>query len=276
MLRLALGVVLAAGLLWQPIPTHADTTERLVETLRLDEVIEIMRLEGLDHGAEIGESLLGPRAGRAWTATVSAIYREEALQARFASLLEAALEGDAAVAEDIEGFFGSETGQRILELEIGARRAMLDPAVDEDARSALVAMRAEEAPRLELLERFAAANDLIEQNVAGGLNSTFAFYTGLRDGGAPGFDIGEKDMLADVWGQEEEIRADLEEWLFAYLALAYGPLEDGELDAYIAFSELPSGQALNAALFAAFNGLFEETSWQLGQAAGQLLASEDI
>jgi hypothetical protein len=276
MLRRTLLALLAAAALLLPSAALAGRADDLIRLLRLGEVLEIMGLEGLKHGEEIGDGLLGPRRGSGWETRVAAIYAGERIEARFRRHLDAALAASDKELGRIDAFFGSEIGQRILELEIGARRAMLDPAVDADARAAAVDLRVTDGDRFEKLERFAAANDLVEQNVVGGLNSTFAFYRGLRDSGAPGFDMTEGDMLAEVSGQEADIRDDIEEWLFGYLALAYSPLAPEEVEAYIAFSEAPEGQLLNAALFAAFNRLFEEVSLELGLAAGQLLAAEDI
>ena len=259
-----------------PALAEAGRADALMRTLRLAEVIEIMRAEGMEHGAEIGASLLGPRAGRHWKMTVSGIYGTDRMTEMLGKRLSAALpESDAALDAMID-FFGSERGQRLIELEIGARRAMLDDEIDAAAREALTEMQAADDPRLDRLRRFAEANDLVEENVAGGLNATFAFYMGLLEGGAPEMPMGESEVLADVWAQEAEIRADIEEWLFAFLALAYRPLDDDDLDAYIAFSESTEGQALNAALFAGFNAMFETISRDLGLAAGRLLQGEDI
>ena len=65
-------------------------------------------------------------------------------------------------------------------------------------------------------------------------------------------------------------------WLLTFLGLAYQPLSDADLDAYIAFSETPAGQVLNRAQFAAFDALFAEVSHRLGVAAAGHLAGEDL
>ena len=273
--RLALSfvVVVCVSL---PAAASSDRLAVLVETLRLPELIEIMRAEGIDHGVEIGDSLLGPRAGRGWADTVARIYRPERMLEVMTAGLEATLPADGTFLDEIIVFYGSERGQRVTELEISARRAMLDDAVDEAARERWAAMVAEEDPRIPALRRFAEVGDLIEENVVGGLNSTYAFYMGLLDAGAAEFPMSEGDVLADVWAQEPGIRAEIEEWLFAYLALAYGPLSAEDIDAYVAFYEGEAGQALNAALFAGFHAMFESISRELGRAAGRVLEAEDL
>ena len=57
--------------------------------------------------------------------------------------------------------------------------------------------------------------------------------------------------------------------------LAYEDLSDAEMDAYIALSESPAGQAVNAILFSGFDGLFEAISNDLGRAAAGFIAGED-
>jgi hypothetical protein len=93
-----------------------------------------------------------------------------------------------------------------------------------------------------MLRRFAEANDLIESNVAGALNANLAFLKAMAEAGGGGTVGGDAEaMLAEVWGQEAAVRAETEAWLFPFLALAYQPLSDSDLEAYVAFSETPEG-----------------------------------
>lgn len=83
-------------------------------------------------------------------------------------------------------------------------------------------------------------------------------------------------MLAEVWAQEPDIRAETESWLYPFLALAYKPLSDADVEAYLAFSESEAGRAMNAAMFAAFDEVFREISHDLGRAAAEMLSGRDI
>jgi hypothetical protein len=122
-----------------------------------------------------------------------------------------------------------------------------------------------EDPRIDLLTDFIETNDLVERNVSGALNSNFAFYRGLSDGGAFEVEIPEELMLAEVWGQEPELRRDTIEWLYSFQLSAYSGLEDADIEAYTAFSATDAGAALNAALFAAFDTVFNQLSYELGE-----------
>lgn len=273
--RLA-GLALVLALAWLPAAAAAGRAEALSQVLRLSEVIDILRIEGLEHGTEIGETMLGPRAGTAWQREVDRIYGAERMARLMGESFEAALPGSDEAIDTIVAFFESPRGQTLIGLEISARRAMLDDAVEEAARETLAEMRAAADDRLAMIERFADANALVEENVAGGLNASFAFYMGLIEADTPGMAMSESDVLAEVWAQEAEIREDIEGWLFAFLALAYQPVPDDDLEAYIAFSRTPEGQALNVALFAGFNAMFEAISRDLGLAAGRMLQGEDL
>jgi hypothetical protein len=181
---------------------------------------------------------------------------------------------DADVAE-VTAFAQRETGVRVFEGELQARRAFLDPAFEEAAGERFRRLAAENDPRIDLLTRFNTINDLVERNVMGALNGNFAFYRGLADGGAFEVDVPEELMLAEVWGQEAEMRAELIEWLFSYQTAAYSRLSNAEIEAYVALGETDAGQALNAALFEGFNVLFDKMNYELGRAAGIFIRGED-
>ena len=248
----------------------------LTQTMRIGEIIEVLRDEGIDYGKTLETDMFPGAGGPGWAAEVDRIYdavrMQDAFQGGLARQLARAPDGIASM----QDFFGSDLGQKVLRLEIEARRALLDDAAEEAAKLAWEDMSGSDSGRVALLERFAAANDLVESNVMGALNANLSFYQGMAEGGAFGGEMTEDQMLADVWGQEAEVRQQVADWLFPYLALAYAPLTDEELEAYIAYSESPAGQQLNAALFAAFDGVFTPVSKALGLAVARELQGQDI
>jgi hypothetical protein len=254
----------------------AGQVAALAETMKIPDVVEILREEGVAYGATLDESMFAGSAGPDWTASVEALYDAGRMQEVFLSALARELGPHADRVPAMEAFFGGDLGQRILTLELEARRALLDEAVEDVARLAWEEMQAEGGPRVDLLGRFVEANDLIESNVMGALNSNLAFYQGMAEGGAFEDAMTEEQMLTDTWAQEPQIRAQTEGWVFTYLALAYGPLSDEELDTYVAFSTSPEGQILNDALFAAFDEVFRPISRGLGLAAARQLQGQDI
>lgn len=270
-------ILVAAFLCALPLRAASADPAALLTTLRIPEMIAVMQDEGIAYGDELEEQLFPGAGGTRWDQAVARVYDEPALLERFQSAFAARLAADPQAMDQIAGFFGTDRGQQILILEIGARRALLDEAAEEAAAVSVDDMRARDDPRLALLERFATANDLIEQNVSGALNANFAFYQGMSDAGAfDGAKMTEADMLAEVWAQEPDIRAETESWLYPFLALAYKPLSDADVEAYLAFSESEAGRAMNAAMFAAFDEVFREISRDLGRAAAEMLSGQDI
>ena len=194
-----------------------------------------------------------------------------------ALLLQGMAEGmEPARIDPLISFFQTDLGQRIVQLEVSARRAMLDPSVEAAAREYLALMQDEQAPRLDMLVEFATVNDLVEANVSAALNANYAFYTGLNDAGAFGEARSEDELLREIWQQEEDIRLETELWVMSYLALAYQPLSDEEMQAYLDFSATQACLHMNAQLFAAFDIIFRIISREMGLAAAAFMAGEDI
>ncbi len=280
MLRAAL---VSATVALMPLSVSAQTAgdddlDPLMEAMGISEVLEIMREEGIAYGGELAADLFGGagpgNTPKSWAATVGDIYSIPRLEASVRVTLAEELAGsdtDAMLA-----FFESDLGQRIIGLEVSARRAMLEEDVEDASRDLVLDMIETQDPRLDLLETFTEINDLIENNVVGAMNANFAFYTGLADGGAFEDEFTEDQMLSDVWSQEDAIRDDTVDWVYAYLALAYRPLSDADLQAYIDFSETEPGAVLNQALFTAFDDMFVSVSLALGRAAAGHMAGEEL
>ena len=247
----------------------------LSDVLQIGPVIEVMREEGIAYGQEMEDSMFPGQGGAGWQAMVAIIYDAPSMRERFDASFDATLVGSPEV-DAIRDFFASDLGQRVLSLEIEARRAMLDPAVEEAATLAYEQMRASDDPRDQALQSFVEANDLIESNVMGAMNASLAFYRGLADVMGPEAAMPEDQMLDDVWSQEPDVRAETVDWLFPYLALAYKPLSDEDLAAYQVFSESVAGEALNAALFAAFDAVFVAVSRDLGRAAARQMQGQEL
>lgn len=272
-----LGLVAAA-----PMPTLAQTQAMqpdiasLSQTLNIDSLIAVMRDEGLANSSDMEADLFPGQGGAAWAVVVDKIYDAPRLREKFDTALTKALQNDPATADAMQGFFGSALGQRIIALEVEARRTLLDDAAVETATDVWTRLQADKAPRAGQIERFAQANDLIESNVMGALNANFAFYRGMAAGGAFAQPMSEADMLAEVWAQESAIRQETADWLYPFLTLAYQPLTDTELDSYIAFSDSAAGKKANAAIFAAFDAMFVHISQELGQSAARVMAGQAI
>jgi len=263
-----------AGLVFLAGPALADRAgdvSRLITALRFEETIEIMRDEGLRYGSEVGQEMLAEGELARWDAIVAQVYDRDAMQARVTEGFATALDG-VDLAPLLTFFEGP--GQEIVALELAARKSLLDPEVETATEKLYSQMVKDGDVLVERVDVFIDDSDLIERNVTGALNANLVFYTGLADGG--GFDLPEADMLADIWAQEEDMRKQTEIWLRSFLVLAYQPLARSKLEAYIALYQSPAGRDLNRALFAAYDGMYEDLSYQLGRAVALQMQGEDL
>lgn len=252
----------------------AEDARAVYEALLLPGIIDVMAQEGAAHGDDLAEALFPRVVPAGWPEVVRAIYDPARMEAEVLAALEESLAGEEVAA--ILSFVTAEPGRSLVARELAAREAFLDPEIEQQAKEAAAVAMAEGSPRLELLRRYAEVNDLVETNVVGALNTNAAYVLGLMDGHALSPDMTEGDVLADVWAQEPQIRADTTEWVHAYLLDAYEGASDADIEAMIAFSETEAGQAMNRALFDAFDGAFVRISRELGRAAARYMTTEEL
>lgn len=250
----------------------ADDVDALAEALRFGEVVEIMRGEGLDYAETLSADMLPGGSTDAWEAAIETIYDTDRMEATVRASFSAGMSGTDLA--PLLAFFREGPGAEFVRLENSARAAMSDEGVEEAAREAARAARADPDDRFELIDEFVRINDLVESNVEGAMNASYQFYMGLADGGQ--LEMSEDEILRDVWSQEEEMRADTGEWVYAFLLMAYRPMSDEALEAYIALSGTPEGRALNTALFDAFDKMYGEISYALGLAVARNMGTQEL
>ena len=259
-----------------PLPALAQDArfDALYDALGLPEVVEIMREEGFDYGGSLAETMLPGGGDPRWPAVLEQIYDTQMMNEELQGAMAEVLSGD-----DIDAildFYTSDLGEKIVGLEVSARRALLEPEIEEASKEAATLQRLDETPRAALATEFIVANDLIESNVVGSLNSSYAFYMGLIDGGAMPAGVTAETAIEDIWAQEPEVRNDTTDWVYSFVLLAYQPLTDDELQQLIAFSRTDAGEELTDALFLAFDGLFEDISRGLGLGLARFMATQEL
>jgi hypothetical protein len=257
-----------------PLTAQLDQTDVLFDALGLPEIIDVMRQEGIVYGDTLAADMLPGGGTPRWTQAVSEIYDTTRLEADVRASFVQALDGT-----DIDAmldFYTSDLGETIVGLEISARQALLDPEVEDASKEFAMLQRVDETPRFLLSQSFVDANDLIEANVVGSLNSSYAFYLGLIDGGVMPAGVTPDTALQDIWAQEPETRENTTLWVYSFVMLAYQPLTDAQLQELIAFSTTDAGKDLTRALFGAFDGLFDDVSRRLGLGVAQFMATQEL
>lgn len=253
---------------------EAPDLHRMLVGMGMYDIITLMGAENTRGGADLEEQLFPGAGGAAWQAMVARLHATD----RMIGMFEAEFNRDALTPEQvaiIQAFMSSDVGQRMVAGEVAAREQFLEDAAVVTANDVFMAAVESADPRLEILQRLNEVNGLVDRNVSGALNLRFAFYRGLIDGGAFDGDVPEDLMLAEVWGQEPEVRHMTIEWLFSYQLAAYANASDADLEAYLALYESDAGRAVNAVLFAAFDEMLADLSYELGAAAAMFIAGED-
>ncbi|SDG04445.1 DUF2059 domain-containing protein [Sulfitobacter delicatus] len=266
--------VLIAPLLWLlALPAWADARMTvLVDLMELREAAAILRDEGQIHAGTLNQDMLGGQGGPGWQMQVDTIYDSERMVEMVRQAMEERLES--ADLEAAIGFYSSDLGGRVIELENAARAAISDAEVEDAARARFAEIEGSDDPRLAQITRLVDAADMIDRNVTTALNSNFQFLRGLLDGGA--LSDSEEDLLADVGTDVDAVTEDTTAWVYAYMLLAYHPLEEAELARYADFAETEAGRALNQALFDGFGRAYEDISYALGRAVALNMTAEEL
>ncbi|WP_171098956.1 DUF2059 domain-containing protein [Ruegeria sp. HKCCD7255] len=262
--------LLIAALLCAGPLAASDNLERLAKAMHLADVAEILRTEGLEQGKDLNETLLNGRAGQYYEEQIDLLFDETRLHDQIASALDRKMT-DAQI-EKAAIFFESELGQSIVTLENAARRAFWDEQI-EDYAIASYRDADRDSPFYRLIEEYIRLNNLIELNVQGSMSAHYNFYLGLSEG-RDSFASSDSFLLGLL--DDEVSKAETTEWLFSFLLMAYRPLSEAELRENIAFSRTETGRALNRALFAGFDDIFDGIWYQLGTAVSKEINASDL
>ncbi|MGR3436478.1 MAG: hypothetical protein ACU0CO_16590 [Shimia sp.] len=272
MIRAALAAAALSVAFWAA-PVQADIA-RLSQAIGLPEVVAIMADEGRAGAGGMVEESFGGRGAATWPGIVAGIYDAEAMRARVEDEMDGLI--GAPAREAAIAFFEGEVGRRIVRMEIAARAAIADPEIEAVAEDIAAEARSADAPVAAQVAEFVEVNDLLDQNVEGGLRSSFEFTKGLVDGGALPPSTTDETIMADVWAGLGQKREETATWLGAYLTMLFSSLEADDVDAYIAFSRTDAGQELNAAIMGGFDVLFADMSRRLGTEAATFLTAQDL
>lgn len=259
-----------------PAALSAQTAgmDRLFDTLRMSDLLEIMSIEAESHATALEAELFPGGGGASWQQISARIHNPARSQARLADVMARSL-----TAETLEGviaFFDTDLGTTIITAEVETRRAFLDPDIERAAEDLALDRMSDAPDRYDRVKSYMRINSLVQQNVAAALNSSLALYRGLQEGGAYDGDLTTDMILRDVMESEPELRISTARWLEAFLGLAYDRLSDAEFDQFLEFSASPAGQAFNTAIFDGFSSLFEDQSYALGLAAARYMGGTDL
>ena len=259
------------------VPFQLSASEEIardvVTQMRFGEIIQIMHDEGISDSSELPKDLMMGQLGTSWEQSLGMIYDIEMMTRTVETLFLGSLGTENL--EGILGFVSSEAWQTAIDLELAARHAMLTPEIEQTAYGNYYRALSKNTQLVSDLEALVDSVDLVEQNVVGALNGMYQFNVGLVDGG---LDMGyaEDELLTQIWAEEENIRNEVSEWMYAFLVLAYGSMERQTLLDQIRFFETSEGRRLNSAMFDAFDGMLNDIAYQLGYALAGMMRERTL
>ena len=243
------------------LTAQADTEgERLFDAMGIPALVAAFAEDGRQTIPEIDAGFLGGQGGDVFFETAQRLYDPARIEAELRSSFIRRV--DPQDARQALVFFDSAQGQRIVELEVQARQAIVDDAVEAAAKAA------SDSPGAEV-ERLSSVRDLVEVNTDISVAARFAFYDGFH-AAAPSTDT------PDVEGQRGTIAEETRAWITGYYMLVASAVEDDDLDIYAAFWETDVGQGVDAALSQAFEESYVALSYGLGQTVGRLMPQNDL
>ncbi len=257
------------------LDTDSPEAYAFFNAIGIYDLLVIVAEESVAGADQIRVEFFPDLAPEIWESEMRTLFDIDALVTGF----EAAWQDEAVDAEAravILDFFDTDLGQDIVAAEIAARAGMADPGIAEAARAAVMMAERENDPRLERFAAFSADLGLVDRNVTAMMNAQIQFLTGLADAGGMEPALPQDELLSFIAAQADDLRAEAEEWLAAYQLMAYGALSPEVFDAFAELNATPEGQALAAAVFAAFDTVFDRTQYDLGRLAARYAAGDDI
>lgn len=281
-------VLLWAGLTVQPAAVIADDLAdnriaqsavegRLWAALRLDDLLPILQSEALVQADDMAAILFERGSDAGWVDRVAEIHDPQRLAELLREGMTTALaeQPTEAISAGV-AFYETDLGRQIARLDLQGRQAMLDSDAEAAAIAAYRDAERIGGQRVDQLQELLDQTDLIEQNVASGLNAALAFAYGFADAGGYQVPMSEAEILAETWAQEGEIRSQTQEWIMAYLYLAYAPLTEDELGAFVRFATSDAGRALWSTQMSGFDHVYRTTSYDMGQAAALHISGRQL
>ncbi len=244
----------------------------LLSLVRIDEMVDVVREEGLSEYQGMPFDFFGGDFGNIWTDGLDRVFNEieltNSIEQDFLNVI-----GETPRA-DIVSFLESDAWQVAVDYELKGRIAMLDPGVSDAAMTAYWNSFEKNTRRIQDITDLIETGDLINSNVVGAMNSMYEFNLGMI---SEGLDLGmsEDDILVQIWSEEDSLRFDISEWIYSFLLLAYDPLETDLLQEQIEFFKTSEGKRFNRALIESFDRAYSRISFELG-AAIAILAREQV
>jgi len=248
--------------------------ERMYSTLRINEILSILSGEGISSGELMADGQGGLSSSAGWTERLEEIYSVNKMDKDLRQFFNNV--ANLKQVKNALDFFETSLGKKITEKEISARLLLEDQRLKSATTIFVKKLKVEQPDIIKLYEKLIDANDHLENNISGIMNSNLAFYRGFAS--VPkndGDTLSEDEILRIVMNDQERIRKEVEQWLINFSSVAYESLSKSDLYRYISLSRSPGGLFLNKVINQSLEAVFESQSFNLGRTTAEFLQKDD-
>ncbi len=246
--------------------------ERFLNVTGFDVSLDSIRLS-----ARSAPMMLGLDAddfGYQWTLLANDIFASEIMREMALDMLSEALSAE--LLEHAVGFYASELGERLVEVENASHLSDDNELKSESGEAIVDGLIRIGSPRIELLKRMNAASDAAGTSVRAIQEVQVRFLMAAAGAGVIELSLDEADLREMLRNEEAELRFSLQASGLAGAAYTYQAFSDSEVEEYTKALEDPKMQKvydlMNAVQFSIMADRYEELAVRMAT----LQPSEDL
>ena len=246
--------------------------ERFLNVTGFDVSLDSIRLS-----AKSAPMMLGLDAddfGYQWTLLANDIFASEIMREMALDMLLEALSAE--LLEHAVGFYASELGERLVEVENASHLSDDNELKSESGEAIVDGLIRIGSPRIELLKRMNAASDAAGTSVRAIQEVQVRFLMAAAGAGVIELSLDEADLREMLRNEEAELRFSLQASGLAGAAYTYQAFSDSEVEEYTKALENPKMQKIydlmNAVQFSIMADRYEELAVRMAT----LQPSEDL
>ena len=246
--------------------------ERFLNVTGFDVSLDSIRLS-----AKSAPLMLGLDAddfGYQWTLLANDIFASEIMREMALNMLSEALSAE--LLEHAVGFYASELGERLVEVENASHLSDDNELKSESGEAIVDGLIRIGSPRIELLKRMNAASDAAGTSVRAIQEVQVRFLMAAAGAGVIELSLDEADLREMLRNEEAELRFSLQASGLAGAAYTYQAFSDSEVEEYTKALENPKMQKIydlmNAVQFSIMADRYEELAVRMAT----LQPSEDL
>ena len=246
--------------------------ERFLNVTGFDVSLDSIRLS-----AKSAPMMLGLDAddfGYQWTLLANDIFASEIMREMALDMLSEALSAE--LLEHAVGFYASELGERLVEVENASHLSDDNELKSESGEAIVDGLIRIGSPRIELLKRMNAASDAAGTSVRAIQEVQVRFLMAAAGAGVIELSLDEADLREMLRNEESELRFSLQASGLAGAAYTYQAFSDSEVEEYTKALENPKMQKIydlmNAVQFSIMADRYEELAVRMAT----LQPSEDL